>query len=46
VGFDTDETNAWYIFDNVMAALYWCDVLVNLISSYYDDDGKLVTTRR
>lgn len=42
---DEDKT-FWDVFDIVFDTLFWFDLVINFVSAYYDEEGKLVRTRR
>jgi hypothetical protein len=48
VGFEvsTEKSLGWIIFDNIIDILYWGDLVMNMLSTYYDEDGKLVRKRK
>ena len=39
---DNDWTNPWVIFQMMVDMLFWLDLLMNLISAYYNEEGILV----
>jgi hypothetical protein len=43
---EADWSNGWYCFGQIMDFLFWVDMLINLFSSYYDDEGVLVVSRK
>lgn len=36
----------WSIVDNMVESLFFLDIFINIFSSYYDDEGNLVTSIR
>ena len=42
---DTDE-GAWFYFNLCLDTAFLTDVLVNLFSAYYDEDNRLITSRK
>ena len=38
---ETEDSIAWFIFDLIIDSLFLIDVGVNLLSSYYKEDGEL-----
>lgn len=42
VSFLTDEDQIyWVVFDQIIDILFWMDLTMNFLSTYYDDQGKL-----
>lgn len=39
-------TPGWFIFDIIIDVLFWLDFIINCISAYFDDEGKLIKTRK
>ena len=43
---ENEEEAGWVEVEYVINSLFLCDVLVNCCSAYYDNEGKVVTSRR
>ena len=39
-------SDPWYIFQNIVDILFWTDLLINMFSTYYDEEGSLVKDRK
>ncbi|EAR99256.2 cation channel family protein (macronuclear) [Tetrahymena thermophila SB210] len=46
IAFQDDVSNGWDIFDYVIDGLFWIDLVINMFSTYYDDDNQLVKSRK
>ena len=48
VFYDMEDTwdDSWFVFQNVVDILFWTDLTINMFSSYYNDEGTLVTDRK
>ena len=46
VTFQDVSSEAWQIFDYTIDALFWIDLLVNMFSAFYNEEGVLVKTRK
>jgi len=46
IAFQDDAGIAWDVFDFILDGLFWVDLLVNMFSSYYDDDNQLIKKRK
>jgi hyperpolarization activated cyclic nucleotide-gated potassium channel 1 len=42
----SSEASYWAIVDTVIDVLFWIDLLVSMCSAYYDEEGKLVKSRK
>lgn len=41
-----DWSDPWFIFQNIVDILFWMDLLINMFSSYYSDEGVLVRDKK
>lgn len=39
IAFQDDIPIGWSIFDFIVDGLFWLDLIVNMLSSYYDEDN-------
>ncbi|KAL4471127.1 hypothetical protein ABPG72_006508 [Tetrahymena utriculariae] len=46
IAFQDDISQGWDIFDYVIDCLFWIDLVINMFSTYYDDDNQLVKSRK
>ena len=46
VSFVQDDDDFWSVFDTVIDALFWVDLIINFLSAYYDEENKLIRTRK
>ncbi|KAL4438790.1 hypothetical protein ABPG74_013463 [Tetrahymena malaccensis] len=46
IAFQDDIPYGWDIFDYVIDGLFWIDLVINMFSTYYDDDNQLVKSRK
>lgn len=49
VFFDIDDnewTNPWVVFQLIVDLLFWFDLIINLISAYYNEEGILIKTQK
>lgn len=42
----SSEESFWTTVDTVIDVLFWIDLLVSMCSAYYDEEGKLVKSRK
>jgi hyperpolarization activated cyclic nucleotide-gated potassium channel 1 len=42
---EEEDQGGWQVWEYIINALFFCDVLVNCCSAYYDNEGKVVTHR-
>lgn len=45
IAFQDEISLGWEVFDYGIDGLYWFDLVINMFSSYYDDDNQIVTKR-
>jgi hypothetical protein len=41
-----DNSEGWIIFDWIISACYWIDMIIEGLSTSEDEDGNLMRTRR
>jgi hypothetical protein len=46
VAFQDDINEGWRIFDIIIDTLFWIDLVVNMLSASYNDEGILLKTRK
>lgn len=43
---DDNWQDPWYVVQNLVDILFWLDLVVNMFSCFYDEEGVLITDRR
>ena len=38
--------SSWHVFDEIINALFWLDLIFQSLSAYYDSESKLIRTRK
>lgn len=46
ISFQDENSNEYNILDFVIDSLFWCDLVVNMFSAFYNEEGVLVKTRK
>lgn len=45
IAFENDISLGWEIADYFTDSLFWIDMLINMFTAFYNEDGVLVKTR-
>lgn len=47
IAFEDDTSLMWIYIDFILDGLFWVDLVLNMLTTYYDDENnKLITSRK
>ena len=46
IGFIDDETLTWTVLDSVVDITFACDIVLNFLTVYYDQEDNVVTSKK